>query len=270
VRAQRPSVTARSVALVRSRLVRSSSPSGDPEAEDQLYGGLRPVLWPLRGRRHERIAARTRFFDDETLRAIADGVTQVVIVGAGYDGRALRFRSPGVRFFELDHPATQADKQQRVHGLGLAADDVVYVPLDLTQDQVDTVLAAAGHNRNDATLFICEGLLLYLPKVTVADLFGRLRSCARSGSRLVLSTRERPRSNSTSDRVREVAGRTVLALIGEPRRSRFEPGEIGRLLEDARWTVARRVRRDSSRAREVGEGGLLLVVEPIEHSTPRA
>ena len=60
------------------------------------------------------LAARTRFFDERVLEAISDGIGQVVILGAGYDDRALRFRSPGVRFFELDHPATQADKARRL------------------------------------------------------------------------------------------------------------------------------------------------------------
>jgi methyltransferase (TIGR00027 family) len=75
------------------------------------------------------MAERTAFMDDETLRAINDGVGQIVIVGAGYDGRALRFRSHGVRFFEVDHPATQADKCRRVGKLGMPIDNVTFVPI---------------------------------------------------------------------------------------------------------------------------------------------
>jgi methyltransferase (TIGR00027 family) len=60
------------------------------------------------------MAARTRFFDSGLLHACERGVGQVVIVGAGYDGRPLRFRRPGVTFYELDHPATQADKRARL------------------------------------------------------------------------------------------------------------------------------------------------------------
>ena len=68
------------------------------------------------------IRARTVFFDDAVLDAIDRGVKQVVILGAGYDGRALRFRTPGVQFFEVDHPATQVDKLRRLAYLGVASD----------------------------------------------------------------------------------------------------------------------------------------------------
>jgi hypothetical protein len=72
------------------------------------------------GRLGPSIIARTRFFDGRVLAAISAGTGQVVILGAGYDDRALRFRSPGVRFFELDHPATQADKARRLRALRAA------------------------------------------------------------------------------------------------------------------------------------------------------
>jgi len=62
---------------------------------------------------HEYIRARTAFFDRVVVSAIDRGVAQVVIGGAGYDGRAFRYAKPGVRWFEVDHPATQADKRAR-------------------------------------------------------------------------------------------------------------------------------------------------------------
>ncbi len=102
---------------------------GDPAAEVRLSVSLpRPMWWPLfSGAWRRRIAARTPFFDDVTLAAIDAGVTQVVILGAGYDGRALRFAHPNVRFFEVDHPATQEDKRRRLAALGVAAGASVYV-----------------------------------------------------------------------------------------------------------------------------------------------
>jgi O-methyltransferase involved in polyketide biosynthesis len=59
--------------------------------------------------------------------AIDRGVKQVVILGAGYDGRALRFRTPGVRFFEVDHPATQIDKLRRLAALGVSVAGISFV-----------------------------------------------------------------------------------------------------------------------------------------------
>ena len=130
MRKRRPSFTARTVALVRSQLPRPQTPEGDSDAERRLYLGLRLrfglPLFAGKGRRN--MAERTAFMDDETLRAINDGISQVVIIGAGYDGRALRFRTPGVRFFEVDHPATQADKRRRMLDLGVPLDHVRFVP----------------------------------------------------------------------------------------------------------------------------------------------
>ena len=66
--------------------------------------------------------------------ALRRRVDQVVIGAAGYDGRALRYAKPGVRWFEVDHPATQQDKRERLERLGLAAGQVRFVPADFTLD----------------------------------------------------------------------------------------------------------------------------------------
>src|SRR5271166_5603828 len=106
--------TSQAVALTRAELDRPHSPAGDPAAQRRLCAGmtLEPPSW-LR----PSIEARTRFVDEQVLAAIAAGVRQIVICGAGYDDSALRFRSDGVRYFELDHPATQADKLRRLQSV---------------------------------------------------------------------------------------------------------------------------------------------------------
>src|SRR5690349_4299426 len=116
-------MTARGVALARSLLERPSWPTGDADAEQRLATALAEGYDRRAGRRSagnflEWITARTKFFDDAVVRALEHGVQQVVLLGAGYDGRSLRFRTPGVRFFEVDHPATQADKQRRLTDVG--------------------------------------------------------------------------------------------------------------------------------------------------------
>jgi hypothetical protein len=153
-----PSVTARAVALARSRLERPRIAGGDPEAELRLYAGLRATwLWPAAVLLMGWMAARTRFFDEMTLKAIERGIRQVVIVGAGYDGRALRFRQPGLRFFEVDQASTQVDKRQRVDQLGLGFRPIDYVACDLTRDDLVGALAAAGYVAEQPALFVCEG-----------------------------------------------------------------------------------------------------------------
>jgi methyltransferase (TIGR00027 family) len=231
--------------LARSELSRPQTPDGDPEAEHRLYATLRPsVLWPRTSRRRRRMEARTRFFDDEVLTAVTSGVPQVVIVGAGYDGRALRFRCPGVHFFELDHPATQSDKRRRVEDLGVPLDDVTFASIDLMRERIGAVLAEAGHRPDERSLFLCEGLLLYLTTPVVESLLGDLRAGAAPASRLALSIREEIPGGSALTATRGWARRGLLRMIGEPRRSSFELGEFGQLLERTGWTVVREVARD--------------------------
>jgi O-methyltransferase involved in polyketide biosynthesis len=84
--------TSQAVALTRATLERPHSPAGDPQAQARLCEDMRPA--PIE-RLRPMLAARTGFFDQAVLTALAAGVGQVVICGAGYDDRALRFRTRG-------------------------------------------------------------------------------------------------------------------------------------------------------------------------------
>ncbi len=250
------------MALARSGVERAQAPGGDPEAEERLYAGLRtPILWPVGVSLRSWLGARTRFFDAATLAAIEAGVEQVVIVGAGYDGRALRFRQPGVRFFEVDHPTTQGDKRRRVERLGIAADGISYVAHDLTHGGLSEALAPAGHDAARPSLFICEGLLLYLARPVAEELMRGLRGCAGPGSRLALSAHERNPEAGPVGRARTAAQRALLAAIREPRRSLFEPGELSGLLERAGWSV---VDEQAGAGAGGGRRGMLLLAEPAD------
>ena len=181
---------------------------GDGDVERRLV-----ERFPGRGRSPmaERLERRTQWFDEVTLRCIEEGMSQVVIVAAGYDCRALRFRTPGVRFIELDHPATQADKQRILHEMDVDVAGVAYAAADFTVDDVGAALAAAGHKAGQATLFLVEGLLIYLPEDVIVSLLSALRARAAPESRLAVSiSRGRSsefrahasrRSVSTRDRV---------------------------------------------------------------------
>src|SRR6202044_1817228 len=105
--------------------------------------------------------------------------------------RALRFPTPGVRFFELDHPATQADKSRRLRTIRTirtmravravragAALGPVLAPADFRHDDLERVLAACGHDATQPTLFLCEGLLVYLDQPTCVRLLAGLHARA--------------------------------------------------------------------------------------------
>ena len=117
--------------------------------------------------------ARKRWIEATVRAALDRGVHQVVVLGAGYDpltGRLHRER-PDVRFFELDHPATQAPKART---LGPAA-GVSCLPIDLAvESPAATLRACPAFSTGEPTLFLAEGLLMYLPEARVAALLREL------------------------------------------------------------------------------------------------
>ena len=227
-------------ALARAGLERPQTPGGDPAVEDRLYAGLTGPGWSLlRAAWPGGIEWRTQFFDDVTLLAIGGSIAQVVILGAGYDGRAFRFCAPGVRFFEVDHPVTQADKRRRVEAVGGASNEITYVAHDLAAHGLTKALSRAGHDLAQPTLFLCEGVLLYLPRRSVSLLLHGLRERAAHESQLALTAREILPTTSFGTRARHSAQRLFLAAAGEPPRSLFQPGELREVIIEAGWTIAR-------------------------------
>jgi methyltransferase (TIGR00027 family) len=195
---------------------------GDGDVEARLVERFPPRAAPSISDWLER---RTRWFDGVTLRLLDAGIRQVVIVAAGYDCRALRFRTPGVRFVELDHPATQADKRRILAELGADTSDVAYASADFTVDDVGAALAAAGHDPSAPTLFLVEGLLVYLDEEVIASLLRALRAVATDGSRLAVSMSRTQRA-SFIERV---------ASVGEPARTFFDEEQAAAMLRACGW-----------------------------------
>jgi methyltransferase (TIGR00027 family) len=220
MRSDGPSLTALGVAIARSRLDRPSTPTGDPAAEMRLAATLNVGVVDTgprpRGDFFDYIAVRTRFFDDAVLRAIADDVRQIVVLGAGYDGRALRFHAPGVTFFEVDHPATQADKRERLVAVGAATEGIVFVAADFTEPGLPQALAGNGHDRRERSLFICEGVLRYLPERWFRELLRAAAEQSAIESELAASISTRtPDTDEAAGRARTDHERG-LAASGEP------------------------------------------------------
>src|ERR1700748_3841613 len=101
-------------------------------------------------------AARSRIAEDALSRAVERGVRQIVILGAGLDTFALLnpYGAQQIRIYELDHPATQAWKRQRLAETQIALPPwLILVPVDFEQDDVGEQLVAAGFQQNLAAVF---------------------------------------------------------------------------------------------------------------------
>jgi methyltransferase (TIGR00027 family) len=121
-----------------------------------MPGFERMVIFPL------VIRARTRWGDDLVKKHLAEGTTQVVTLGAGFDCRALRFARPGVTFYEVDRAELLAFKAKRLQAGGVQP---VAIPVhaDYTAADVVDALSAAGLDRARRTLVLWEGNTYYLP-----------------------------------------------------------------------------------------------------------
>src|SRR6478735_1613787 len=255
-----PSQTARRVAAHRLDFTRIPADYGDPAADYALAVDVAAGRQAPAGRMHDYLAARTTFFDRTVTGALGRGVTQVVVGAAGYDGRAFRYAKPGVRWFEVDHPATQRDKLERLERLGIDASHVRFVEADFTRDPVAGRLRAAGLDPDAPSLFLLEGVAVYLEPAVLEDVLRQFRQVAAPGSSLAISVSlSRPRGDAARARFQ-----ATVAALGEPARSTFKAAEAEALLARTGWPLAaengdgQQIAAGSDRLRTAG----LLVASP--------
>ena len=242
------------MALTRAGLERPHTPGGDPDAQRRLCRGMRPSGT---GGLRPSLIARTQFFDERVLAALSAGIGQVVILGAGYDDRALRFRSPGVRFFELDHPATQQDKRRRLRAMPGPDRGPVLATADFRHDDVTAVLQSCGHDADQPTLFLCEGLLVYLDRPACVRLLRAARASAAEGSELAVSLATH-RDGADSARVAAIANSRRPSSAEEPWLTILPVTAHVELLGEAGWVVDRSV--DAAQLGTGAEPGRSLLV----------
>jgi methyltransferase (TIGR00027 family) len=229
-----PSVTARRVAAHRLGFSRVTAGYGDPAADEALAADVVAGLTVSAGRMHDYLAARTAFFDRAVTGAIDRGMRQIVTGAAGYDGRALRYARPDVRWFEVDHPATQRDKLGRLRRLGITAPGVTFVEADFTRDPLADRLREAGFDPAVPSLFLLEGVAAYLEPAVLESVLGQFRQLAAPGSQLAISVSV---SRGAGD-VNWARFQAAVAAMGEPVRSTFEAGQAETLLARTGWQIA--------------------------------
>jgi methyltransferase (TIGR00027 family) len=137
---------------------------------------------------HEYVLARTKLLDEVFVDALERGFSQVVLLGAGMDTRALRFedRNESTMIFELDIEATQRYKRELYERKKTALPDtLVFVSIDFNKERLADVLAQAGYQERQKTLFLWEGVTMYLEAEAVDGTLAFIRSSAAEGSIVV-------------------------------------------------------------------------------------
>ena len=176
-------------------------------------------------------AARSRIAEDALSKAVERGVRQIVILGAGLDTFALRnpHGARQIRIYEVDHPATQAGKRQRLAEAQIALPQwLIFVPVDFERDDMGEKLVAAGFQQNSPAFFTWLGVVTYLTQ----DAIGRTLDYMSSiqNSEVVFDYMEPPEGSSEELRQLERERTEQLKKMDEPLGSRFESAGIAAIL----------------------------------------
>lgn len=215
------------------------------EVVEAVRNGARPrrlgdrLLYEVVGASSVLLVARTVLIDE----AIAEAANpQVVVLGAGLDARAWRLAAlAGVSVFEVDHPASQADKRERIGRRRLVARSVRFVPVDFTRDSLADALVGAGHVVEWPTTWVWEGVVMYLTRAQAAATTAAVAERSAPGSRLVVNYEGRSLSSRAGIAVFGGLSRLARrrsATAGEPRRSTWSPSTMAALLADHGFEVS--------------------------------
>ncbi len=174
-------------------------------------------------------AARSRIAEDALSRAVEGGIRQIVILGAGLDTFALRNPHGGLEIYEVDHPATQASKCERLAEAQIALPPwLVFVPVDFERDDVGEKLVAAGFHENSPAFFTWLGVVPYLTQEAIGRTLDYMSSI--QNSEVVFDYMEP--ADASSEEVRQFDTRRAeqLEKSNERNVSRFDPAGIAAIL----------------------------------------
>ena len=251
--------------------------------EDAAGGGLGGIRGPVAklpgvSRWILYMQVRTRVIDDIVRAFVAGGGTQLVLLGAGYDCRALRLlelrRRPNGRVFEIDHPATQGHKRRVLERLDVESPST-YVTWDfetMPTDDLPHALADAGHDPHAPSLTIWEGVTMYLTEPAIDASLRAIATWSAPGSQLAMTYFAKSRIAKPSWTTRAIAA--VVSRVGEPWKFGWSPHELPgylgdrglELVDDIALSDAARDLLPPSLARQVDDGDRRVVLAAAPES----
>jgi len=188
------------------------------------------------------LVARARYIDDVLQANLDDGLEQLVILGAGYDSRAYRFEqlNRGVKVFEVDHPATQQAKMKKVRAiLGEPPSYVTYAGIDFDTQSLEARLPEYGFDEHLKTLFILEGLLMYLSAGAVEGLLAFIRQHSGPGSQVIFDYIYTALLDGTVKHGEVSRMRRVRLVSGEGFTFSIPEGKVKEFLESKGFTLVK-------------------------------
>ncbi len=248
---RRASLTAELAALARASHTKEPEPlRGVDEIAEQFlspafrfvvrHEPLRKLVRNVMARRmpgaYGYLVARTKVFDAFVRQELEAGATQLVVLGAGYDSRAYRFRelveARGGKAFEVDAPATSRRKREVVaRALGGLPAHVAYVEVDFDREGMRGPLLVAGYDPAARTVFTWEGVTFYISADAVDDVLRFVRESSAGGSGIVFDYLFRSAVDGRSDAFGARKTAASVRKRGEPFTFGIDEGEIGAFLE---------------------------------------
>jgi len=278
---------------LRSRAIESLRPEGERVCFDNMAIDFMDRPWPsiarnrlLRGlliRQSDReyigmggfIVARTRYIDEFLKSQVAEGIKQLVILGAGYDSRAYRFSllDKGVKVFEVDHPDTQRAKIQRVKKIfGSLPSHVTYVGLDLDEKKLGEGLLEAGYGKDKKTLFIWEGVTVYLTPEAVDETLAFVAGNSGKDSSIIFDYAFQFALDATSYGEEAKKWRKAYERRGEPPKFALKEDEVEEFLSKRGFYQVKSISMESLRKayfKGVNENRNVTHLGGIAHATVR-
>ncbi|MEM1112119.1 MAG: SAM-dependent methyltransferase [Pseudomonadota bacterium] len=197
-----------------------------------IFSKIRPVAG--------QVLARARYAEDLLHEAVAQGMAQYVIVGAGYDSFALRNPSleNQINIYEIDHPDTQASKRQKFEALGLETPDMVeYAPVDFEVETVADGLARSGFASDQPAFFSWLGTVPYLTRPATESTLSAIARFSAPGSRIVFDYLLPEYCIPQEELKTTKALKKFTEQRGEPLIGELVPQELPAFLESLGWRL---------------------------------
>lgn len=173
------------------------------------------------------VVLRSRFTEDKLEKAAAQGVNGYILIGAGFDTFSLRQPTwaRALRIVEVDHPATQAAKRERIAKAGLPVpENLAFAPANLEKEKLDEVLSRCGIHPGEPAFFSWLGVTMYLEEAAI-DATLRVLAGFAAGSEVSLTFKPPSNEHASSLAVR-------VSDVGEPFLSLFTPEGIEAKLQN--------------------------------------
>lgn len=206
----------------------------DPERAMSCPDQATALAWVMQSYNGPTTLSRSRYVEDSLAELVNQGVEQYVILGAGLDTFA--FRQPELikqlRVFELDHPATQAFKRQRLTEIGWEFPEQLHlIPVDFTKEGLAEVLKHSPYDPQVLSFFSWLGVTYYLPRDVVFNKLRQIAGIAPSGSMIIFDYLDTNAFDPKKASKRVQLTQEIVRRAGEPMKTGFDPSTLAEDLE---------------------------------------